>query len=868
MVNMWMVRAGKNAFLIDDFNQLGVVAIGWETGDVSGKSPGEIKEIMKETYPNASKNSIGIYSAQVIKFVYEFKIDDYVISYNPQTHRYLIGKITSDYYFSEDLDKKYYMIDSYCHFRDVEWIGETKKEDLTQTSQKHLKPLMTIFNINNAAKNEILTKMNHDKIEWPKFYMEFADKLLEFKNNRKELINKIQNVYSNLNMNLPSLEGDNEGNSKIPYDIDPFSVFALFNKQISTENRIKILTQIKNEFSINTEVPLTFHGIAVVNNLKATFYRFEENRGENDINNIWDLFESAINFSQDTRDKFIENYNKVLPQGGIRWNVTMALNWIRPFKFINLDTNNRNILSTDEIFSNEFKEEIKSLKEPPKAEQYLHICEECKSAIDNSEKYSSFPELSHGAYISKLTPPDGGPDDGIGDGNVRQTHYWLISPGQGAKFWNEFYENGEIGIGFEGTGDLNQYKTKKELKHKFQEMYNDNSSHKNSVHACWQFVHDIKIGDIIFVKNGMSEIIGRGIVESDYVYDTTKSYHKIRKVNWTHKGNWDYEHGKLPMKTLTDITIYQEMVDNIKELFVSDDGGDEGPEFQYPEYTVDKFLEEVYIDEQDYITLVELVKNKKNLIVQGAPGVGKTFMAKRLAYSIMGIKDVERVMMVQFHQSYSYEDFVMGYRPSKEGFELRHGTFYKFCKKAQDDDENDYFFIIDEINRGNLSKIFGELFMLIENDKRGEKNKIQLLYSDESFFIPKNVYIIGLMNTADRSLAMLDYALRRRFAFFDLKPGFDSNGFKKYQGELSEDDFDNLIEVMKELNQEIKDDESLGEGFRIGHSYLCNIKSDNVGEKLNYVVEYELIPLLKEYWFDEQEKVSYWSDRLRSVLND
>ena len=124
------------------------------------------------------------------------------------------------------------------------------------------------------------------------------------------------------------------------------------------------------------------------------------------------------------------------------------------------------------------------------------------------------------------------------------------------------------------------------------------------------------------------------------------------------------------------------------------------------------------------------------------------------------------------------------------------------------------------------------------------------------------------MNTADRSLAMIDYALRRRFAFFDLKPGFDSDGFKNYQNELSNNMFDELISKMKELNQEINDDESLGEGFRIGHSYLCNLKQENVGEKLNYIVEYELIPLLKEYWFDDTSKVEIWSNKLRSVIDD
>ena len=861
-----MVRAGENAFLIDDFKDLNVVAIGWEVEDLSGKSPEDIKQIMIEMYPDSSNSSIGNNSAQVIKFVDDFNIGDFVISYNPNTRNYLVGKILSDYYYSDKLSKKY-NFESFRHLRDVEWIGETNRDDLSQNSLKPLKSVITIFNLNEGAKNEILTKMNWEKIEWVDFYMEFADKLFEYKNNRGELINKIQNVFSSLNMDLPKLEGDEEGNYLIPSDIDPFSVFALFNKQISTENRINLISKFKEEFSLKNKAPITFHGVALVNNLKATFYRFEYGRKPNDIDNIWNLFELALNFSNENREKFIQLYDIVLSQYGIRWNITMALNWIRPFTFINLDSNMRSILSTDDLFSDDFKNEIKSLKSPPDAKQYLQICDEVKNSLKNSDKFDSFPDLSHGAYISNVINEEDVSDDGIGDGGVKTTRYWLISPGSGAMWWDEFYNNGYIGIGFGDTGDISQYKTKEELKNKFQEMYGDGSSYVNNVHACWQFVNDMQIGDIVFAKKGMKKIIGRGIVQSDYIYDENNTFEKFRKVDWTHNKNMPYEHGKLPMKTLTDITNYHEMVNNIEELFEEEIIDDSRSEI-YPDYPLEKFLEDVYISEEDYNTLVELLKNKKNLIVQGAPGVGKTFMAKRLAYSMMGVKDVNRVMMVQFHQSYSYEDFVMGYRPSNEGFELRRGTFYKFCKKAEDDSENDYFFIIDEINRGNLSKIFGELFMLIENDKRGDKNKIQLLYSDESFFIPKNVYIIGLMNTADRSLAMLDYALRRRFAFFDLKPGFDSDGFNEYQQELSDDTFDNMVEIMKELNWDIKEDESLGEGFRIGHSYLCNLKSENVDEKLNYIIEYELIPLLKEYWFDESEKIEYWSDRLRSVLND
>lgn len=205
----------------------------------------------------------------------------------------------------------------------------------------------------------------------------------------------------------------------------------------------------------------------------------------------------------------------------------------------------------------------------------------------------------------------------------------------------------------------------------------------------------------------------------------------------------------------------------------------------------------------------------------------------------------------------------MGFRPSEKGFELKHGAFYNFCKKAEIDSDNEYFFIIDEINRGNLSKIFGELFMLIESDKRGIE--LQLLYSDEKFSVPNNVYIIGMMNTADRSLAMLDYALRRRFAFYEMKPGFDSDGFREYRMELESEKFDRLINCVENLNSAIAADESLGEGFCIGHSYFCNIK-DATDKTLSGIVEFELIPLLKEYWFDEPAKVKDWTNNLRSAV--
>ena len=429
--------------------------------------------------------------------------------------------------------------------------------------------------------------------------------------------------------------------------------------------------------------------------------------------------------------------------------------------------------------------------------------------------------------------------------------------------WSEFYEAGIMAIGWGEIGNLKMFDSKEAMKTKMKEVFDPSLSYINSAYATWQFANEMKVGDIIFVKKGKYQLLGRGVVTSDYEYDEdrTDEYANYRKVNWTHHGEWPHP-GQAVTKTLTDITTYTEYVEKLNALFENDV---EEETKNYPVYTQEDFLDEVFMPEEEYFKLVGILKTKKNIILQGAPGVGKTFAAKRLAYSVMGVKDIERVMMVQFHQSYSYEDFIMGFRPSTDGFELKKGTFYNFCKKAEIDSDNDYFFIIDEINRGNLSKIFGELFMLIENDKRGIS--LQLLYSDEKFAVPKNVYIIGMMNTADRSLAMLDYALRRRFAFFELKPGFETEGFREYRMAIENEKFDKLISSVENLNHAISTDESLGDGFCIGHSYFCNLSADSIDDfVLSGIVEYELIPLLKEYWFDEPLKVKDWSNILRSAI--
>ena len=280
-------------------------------------------------------------------------------------------------------------------------------------------------------------------------------------------------------------------------------------------------------------------------------------------------------------------------------------------------------------------------------------------------------------------------------------------------------------------------------------------------------------------------------------------------------------------------------------------------------YTKSDFLDEVYMTEKRYENLVAVLRNKKNIILQGAPGVGKTFAAKRLAWSMMGEKDDSRIEFVQFHQNYSYEDFMMGYKPVEDGFELKYGIFYRFCQRAANQPDKEFFFIIDEINRGNMSKIFGELLMLIEKDYRG--TKATLAYNGLSFSVPKNLYIIGMMNTADRSLAMIDYALRRRFSFFEVEPGFDSEGFIHYQNGLNNETLNELINKVKDLNREITLDKSLGKGFCIGHSYFCG-RVVCTEEWLHSIVDYDILPMLSEYWFDDANKLQRWENILQGVF--
>jgi len=815
---------------------------------------------------------------------------------------------------------------------------------------------------------------------WIPFYKELSQKLLQFRNNRQPLIDWI---YANIKGEYIKHLKDAPDGRRVA-DIDPFTVYAIFNRGITHEKRIEICQMFKDYLNISASVPKDFDGIPVMNAQRTNFMAFANKREEGDIERLWNVFEAAV------LGKEIENsYNALEHQYLVKFNLTFGLFWIRPDSYLPLDSRSQDMLNSIGItFDNtkflkykEYKEVMNRLDEKMQTE---------------SLGFTNYAEFSYAAYLKTSQKQEKEEKN-----NSSTIAYWIYAPGEQAVYWDEYYQDGIMGLGWNKIGDLRKYRKQQDLVAPLKQHYGDETSQKNSADMLYSFAHEMKPGDIVFAKKGRSLIVGRGVVTSDYYYDSNRDNHPhLRKVNWTHKGEWKTD-SMLAMKTLTNITRYTDDVKQLNKLIEGKDSPDPvestdkqywwlvgnpkiwslsgmkvGEEQQYTlynengnkrkvfqhfldanvgdivigyestptkqivnlltiskrsdgqtisfknietlptpidfsklksipdlenmeymknqqgsffkvtadeydiimelvrgdnpilkqknieKYTKSNFLNEVYVGYQDYERLESLLLRKKNLILQGAPGVGKTFAAKRLAYAMMGEKDDSRVMQVQFHQNYSYEDFVMGYKPNEEGgFELKNGVFYRFCKRAAADNEHKYFFIIDEINRGNLSKIFGELLMLIENDYRDKP--IQLAYKDEMFAVPSNLYILGMMNTADRSLAMIDYALRRRFSFFEMKPGFNSPAFEEGIRKLHDPQLNNLVKAIVELNKVIENDDSLGSGFCIGHSYLCNLGYDY---RLENIVEYDIIPMLREYWFDNDNLFNQEAQKLKAAI--
>jgi len=769
----------------------------------------------------------------------------------------------------------------------------------------------------------------NEKYQWIAFYEEFADKLYAYADRKDELFEIMKEFESEYQyfqyLKLDKKEWWEPRN----YTIDPFSVMAVMNRGLTDENRVIVAELYAEIFNISSPVPTTFSGIPVLNNMRS----FLGDTGNNPQWTLFEealkyaetkvVTDQLINAFDNVRD---------IGGNGLAM-VTIVLYWIRPNVFMPLDSVSRHYIPSKynmkvPLITSGGEEYFKFLKDLKRETDNVPFYEISYNAwLDNIEA----EEPSESSELSELLVDDWLDllDDAtiFTENRMIMLKAFLNHEGKATctqlanKFGRttNFYKNNAqyLAKAVANKTDINVFEEDDKKRWWRVLFLGEEATEKVVGSFLWELRPELKaalnqvdLSEYPLYKNGSNivkeemkphfrkisaddslfvefknRLLNEYLEFEEFVYKTSEEDGNVTKVS--HKGT-SYSRYLIRLGILVEEfygikidTFYNshilQLMTQLENDFPTEFDEYNVKEGRFPKaalnyyrdflsYTRKDFLEEVYLTRNDYDTIRQLLNEKQNIILQGAPGVGKTFAAKRLAYSIMEQKDESRIEFIQFHQNYSYEDFVMGYKPDGDGFSLKDGLFVEFCKKAKSDSKP-YFLIIDEINRGNISKIFGELLMTIENDYRG--TNVKMPYSGETFSVPKNLYIIGMMNTADRSLALIDYALRRRFSFYEMTPGFSTNGFTRYQNSLENKTFEETIERIEQLNIEIKQDPTLGSGFQIGHSYFTNQTKDKYTDSwLKRVIQYDILPMLNEYWFDEEEKVSEWQNMLMGVFED
>ena len=619
------------------------------------------------------------------------------------------------------------------------------------------------------------------------------------------MVAEIHRIATRVN-GLSILQDQFADNTLGPFrDICPFTTIGLFNRGITDVNRKNIAKELADFLGVEEAVPETFEGIPVLNNQKSWFYGYEKDRLADDIDALWRIFASAIQYAEsdniEARSSFIDAYDDATQRVGVGWNLTMGLYWIRPWSFTTLDSQSRLYL--------EKKLKIEIGQNGPKgrcnSSDYLSLLDILETRFkEEAFPVHSFPELSLAAWLYK--------------GDTVPT----TQPSQ-SKGWQEILLDC-IRSHCEQTGsNLFSFQDMLQFLPLFTKAFPNNNTPESTLARQLQILRDKEI--IKFIDNkGNYELILAGSATED--------------------------HESINIDNDTDAEIVAAPI--------------------IP-YSVDDILDEgCFLEREQIEKILERLRTKKNIILQGPPGTGKTWLAKRLAYALMGQRSDSKVRPVQFHPNLSYEDFVRGLRPNSDGrLSLEDGPFMEMVNAASKETAI-HVIVIEEINRGNPAQILGEMLTLLEVDKRTPNEALELCYrrfEGERIYIPDNLYVIGTMNIADRSLALVDLALRRRFAFIDLEPRFGQVwiDWVRNQSGINIDVLKEIEKRVMSLNEEISADTSLGRQFRIGHSYVTppfGIRIEDGREWFKQVVETEIVPLLNEYWFDALDKARKASQRL------
>ncbi len=703
-----------------------------------------------------------------------------------------------------------------------------------------------------------------NQFTWIPIYRELAQELAKWENRQEELIEFLEALRSEGYVVTPLNDRNDDGSRFVLREIDPFTFFGVFNRRIAYDQRLAILSRIKQRFGLANDLPEDFNGIPILNNMRSWFFPNRAARDARDISRLWRVFQRAFEENPLENQEFLEAFDEALTVKQTNVNLTMGLFWVHPDTFLSLDQNSREYLGirlpTGGLTARFYAETVRVIRAEKKPFHQIALAawgaanERTRAIAESREaQYRAWGGISYwlvGAYWDDRDPADQ-TDRFLADG--------LWENGYKNRFINDVMAmrvNDRIAIKAASTQrsglpfDSNN-KTVSRMTVKAVGTIVANRADGRTVEVEW---------DPAFKEKNWYFYTNRNTIwrlRTDENYRLKEYAERLRDFVWYDRDQ-DYDWFLSHLLTASE-------TDQILSEFI---------EVARPAYSIDDLIASgVFLEAERLEQILERLQAKKAMILQGPPGVGKTFIARKLGYALMNEVDNDRLEMVQFHQSYSYDDFVRGYRPvaGKAGsFVLKNGIFFEFCEKAIQDPDREYVFIIDEINRGNISQIFGELMMLIEPDKRGPEFALPLAYRTEDephFFVPPNLYLIGLMNVADRSLAMVDYAMRRRFAFISLKPQYESPLFRQWLLERGmEADLVNLIvERMTRLNREIRDEPLLGENYELGHSFFLP-KGDNFAglDRSWYVrvVRTEIVPLLKEYWFDNPRRAEDAEKRL------
>ena len=571
---------------------------------------------------------------------------------------------------------------------------------------------------------------------WIPFYSELAVKLLGYKTKRSELVSFI--FAEDGLKNYSNYLHLQDKNQKID-DIDPFSFMGIFNRgNLSSNSRINILDRIKGRFGIKADVPTDFDGVPVLNYARMFFYNWSSLKDS--CNKLWDAYEAMMKGDLKPWFDYHNIKNRIAE-------CTMPIFWCNPNDFLALDSRNVKYLNSYGI--NVQVDDYTS---------YKNLLNEVKNKMNAGNlAENSFAEISYNAWKQN-----------------KATRYWLYAPGDNATYWDEFYNLGIMAIGWDEIGNLSDYAKKTDIKNKMIEIYGPKDgpqAYKNFVQCTWDFSNGMNIGDVVFVKQGLYKILGYGIVTSDYYFDENRDeFCNVRTVDWKRKGVWEHP-GQAVQKTLTDITNYMDYVEELKMLFMNG----------------------------DLIRFKEILSLKKNIILQGAPGTGKTYNTAALALSICGetipekhadvmkrydeLQKEGRIGFCTFHQSMDYEDFVEGIKPKTENeqitYEIEAGIFKTMCTNAE---------------KGNAIRIdnFQESWnKLIDYLDENDFVSVELLSGKGSFRVELNEYGTGLANrTYENGVFEKDKWIQGKSKFFNYEqlyniyrglPGTPAGGHDNYR---------------------------------------------------------------------------------------